>query len=173
MVGQSHVNVEESEEVAMLKRRYAAGGISAGTEVQWKKQAPPPELARLMGYNTDDTAPVSPRSEEPVSGASWKKNGIISASQDNYSDLDADLLVGVVIVSIAQSLVVGEKAGISPEEAKQAQVAQLKQGRSKLLARKSVRGSKIISRNVEKDGADDGNKRNRRMTIYNLFGGGK
>jgi len=26
MVGQSHVNVEESEDIAMLKRRYAAAG---------------------------------------------------------------------------------------------------------------------------------------------------
>ena len=84
MVGQSHVNVDESEDIAMLKRRYAAGGIASGTEVKWKKQAPPPELAKLMGYSDSSSSSSSsssqqsssdPASSEPVSGAAWKKNG--------------------------------------------------------------------------------------------------
>jgi len=63
-------------------------------------------------------------------------------------------------------LLVAEKP--TPEEPP----AQLKQSRSKLL-RKSVRGSKLLSRNVEKDGAAGdgaGVKKDRRKTIYNLFG---
>ena len=78
MVGQSHVNVEESEDIAMLKRRYAAErrfryyGIAA------------PELAKLMGYSDSSSSSSSsssqqsssdPASSEPVSGAAWKKNG--------------------------------------------------------------------------------------------------